>query len=276
MKLILTGTGTPHPCLHRAGPSQVVEVGGDRLLFDCGEATLHRLMRADVPAHEIAHLFLTHLHLDHIVGLSGFVFGSWYLSRRGRFSQPRPQLQVYGPTGTGHLFASLTAAYRDDIADRASKGLPMAGFFDQRVHPIAGGWTLQRPEYRITAAAVDHGIEAYGYRLDYDGGSLVLSGDTTYSPAVVALARGADLLVHEAHIAEPRPSDPVYAPVWDQIAAIHSTPEQAGRAAREAGVRRLILTHLKPDIDPDDVKRRAAREFAGEIVVAEDLMQIAW
>ena len=71
-----------------------------------------------------------------------------------------------------------------------------------------------------------------------------------------------------------RPSDPVYAPVWDRIAALHSTPEQAGRAAREAGVRRLVVTHLKPDIDPDEVRRRCTSEFAGEVTVAQDLWQL--
>lgn len=276
MRLILTGTGTPHPCLHRAGPSQVAAVGGDLLVFDCGEGTLHQLMRAGVPSNEVQHLFLTHLHLDHVAGLTGFIFGSWYLSRRESFSRPRAALQVYGPTDTEHLIASLRSAHRVDLADRFSKGLPQQGFFDQRVHDVRDGFTVERPEYRITAAPADHGIEAYSFRVDYDGGSLVLSGDTTYTPRLVELARGADVLVHEAHMADPRPSDPAYAPVWDNIAAIHSTPEQAGRTAAEAGVRRLIVTHLKPDIDPAAVQRRCASEFQGEVIVGADLMQIEW
>src|SRR3954470_14850602 len=101
MRLIMTGTGTPHPCLHRAGPSQVVEVAGERLVFDCGEGTLRQLMAAGVPAHEVNNLFLTHLHLDHTAGLTGFIFGSWYLSRRGDFNRERLPMAVYGPVDSG-------------------------------------------------------------------------------------------------------------------------------------------------------------------------------
>ncbi len=275
MRLILTGTGTPHPCLHRTGPSQVVEVAGDRLLFDCGEGTLHRLMRAGVQPQEIQDLFLTHLHLDHIAGLTGFVFGSLYLSLRDD-ARERGALQVYGPTDTDHVFESLRGAYRVDLAHRLSQGVPGEGYFDQTVHRVRSGTVVERAEYRVTSAPADHGIETYGFRIDYDGGSLVLSGDTTYAPSIVDLARGADVLVHEAHMADARPTNPRYAPVWDRIAAIHSTPEQAGRVAREAGVRRLIVTHLKPDIDPEQVRRRCATEFEGDVTVAEDLMEIAW
>jgi ribonuclease BN (tRNA processing enzyme) len=276
MRLILTGTGTPHPCLHRAGPSQIVEVAGQRLLFDCGEGTIHQLLRAGVQPQEIQDLFLTHLHLDHIAGLTGFVFGSFYFNLRAAEGQQRARLQVYGPEDTDHLFGSLRGAYRVDMANRRKMGVPTQGFFDETVHRLATGPVLERPEYRITAAPADHGIETFGFRIDYDGGSLVLSGDTTYAPSIVALARGADVLVHEAHMADERPTNPLYAPVWENIAAIHSTPEQAGRVAREAGVRRLIVTHLKPDIDASTVQRRCASEFDGEVIVAQDLMQIDW
>ena len=277
MRLIMTGTGTPHPCLERAGPSQVVEVAGDLLLFDCGEGTLRQLMTAGVPAQSVNTLFLTHLHLDHTAGLVGFIFGSWYLSRRGRFADQRLPLRVYGPAGSKPMLDSLKQAYAVDLADRDSIGLPMQGFFDYCVHPLQPGVVLERPEFRVSAASADHGdLESYSFRIDRDGGSLVLSGDTTFSEGVVALARGADVLVYEAHMVDLRPTDPAYVPVWDRIAAIHSTPEQAGRTAREAGVRRLILTHLKPDIDPVQTRQRCATEFDGEITVAEDLMQIEW
>src|SRR5712692_7494199 len=196
MRLIMTGTGTPHPCLQRAGPGQVVEVAGELLLFDCGEGTLRQLMSAGVPAQSVNTLFLTHLHLDHTAGLTGFIFGSWYLSRRGSFSDERLPLQVYGPAGSKPMLDSLKEAYRVDLVDRASIGLPMQGFFDYRVCPVQPGVVLERPEYRVSAATADHGgMESYGFRVDYDGGSLVLSGDTTYAESLVALARGADALV---------------------------------------------------------------------------------
>jgi ribonuclease BN (tRNA processing enzyme) len=275
VKLILTGTGTPHPCLHRSGPSQVVELAGEQLLFDCGEGTLSQLLRAGVEPHGIRELFLTHLHLDHIAGLTGFVFGSYYLALAHSAAQ-RAALQVYGPTDTDDVFESLRGAYRVDMAHRQSMGAPAQGFFDPTVRRVESGVVLQRPEYQITAAPAIHGIETYGYRIDYDGGSLVLSGDTTYAESIVALARGADVLVHEAHMADERPANPRYAPIWDAIAAIHATPEQAGRAAREAQVRRLIVTHLKPDIDPEAIKRRCASEFDGEVTVAHDLLHVDW
>ncbi|HEY7062032.1 MAG TPA: MBL fold metallo-hydrolase [Chloroflexota bacterium] len=276
MRLIMTGTGTPHPCLERAGPSQVVEVAGDLLLFDCGDGTLRQLMAAGVPAQNVSALFLTHLHEDHLVDLTGFIYGSWYLSRRGSFSNKRVPLEVYGPAGTGRMLDALKEAHCEDLEDRARVGLPMQGLFDQQVHPVEPGVILERPGYRVSAAPADHGMEAYAYRIDYEGGSLVLSGDTTYAESVVKLARGADVLVHESHMVDYRPTDPTYAPVWDNIAAIHSTPEQAGRVAHEAGVRRLIVTHLKPDVDAAQTQRRCASEFAGEVTVAEDLMQLAW
>jgi ribonuclease Z len=276
MRLIMTGTGTPHPCLERAGPSQFVEVGGDMLLFDCGEGTLRQLMRAGVPAQDVSTFFLTHLHQDHMVDLGGFIFGTWFLSRRGSFGNKRQPLEVYGPAGAEPMLDALKEAYCEDLDDRARVGLPLQGLFDQRVHSVQPGVVLERPEYRVSAAPADHGMVAYGFRIDYDGGSLVLSGDTTYAESIVELARGADVLVHESHMVDPRPTDPAYAPVWDNIAAIHSTPEQAGRVAREASVHRLIVTHLKPDVDVAQTQRRCASEFEGEVIVAEDLMQITW
>jgi ribonuclease Z len=272
----MTGTGTPMPCLHRTGPSQVIQVAGDTILFDCGEGTLHQLLRADVRPHEIEHLFLTHLHLDHIGGLTGFVFGSYYLGLRHGVALQRPQLQLHGPSETDQMFESLRGAYRVDLAQRLTMGAPPRGLFDETVAKVAPGSVLKRPEYHITAAPADHGMEAYGFRIDYDGGSLALSGDTTYCQSIVDLARGADVLVHEAHMADQPPADPVYRAVWERIAAIHATPEQAARAAREAGVRRLILSHLRPDVNPVEVQRRAASEFEGEVIVAEDLMAIEW
>jgi len=168
MRLIMTGTGTPHPCLQRAGPGQVVEVAGELLLFDCGEGTLRQLMCAGVPAQDVNTLFLTHLHLDHTAGLTGFIFGSWYLARRGAFTNKRLRLQVYGPAGAGPTLDSLKEAYRKDLADRSNIGPADAGVLRllrapaaARPRPRAAGVSRQRRYGRSRR----HGVVRLPHRL---------------------------------------------------------------------------------------------------------------
>jgi ribonuclease BN (tRNA processing enzyme) len=131
----------------------------------------------------------------------------------------------------------------------------------------------QDEDVTITAFTVDHRpVEpAFGYRFDSAGKSVVISGDTRYSPNLVRYAKGADVLVHE--VALPEWFDQVDTPeVAARLKAYHTTPEEAGRAAREAGVKLLVLSHVVPSDEDDKILERTAREFRGRVVVARDLM----
>ncbi|HTE84401.1 MAG TPA: hypothetical protein VK821_06695 [Dehalococcoidia bacterium] len=151
----------------------------------------------------------------------------------------------------------------------------MQGFFDYCVHPLQPGLVLERPEYRVSAATADHGgMESYAFRIDYDGGSLVLSHHIRREHRRVGPQR--------RHTGA-RGAHGRYPPERSRLRlrlGPHRrhpfNPEQAGRTAREAGVRRLIVTHLKPDVDPAETERGCATEFEGGVTVAEDLVQIEW
>lgn len=261
MKLLMTGTGTPFMDPRRHGPGQLVAVEGEYLQFDCGDNTSAQIRSGGVPLEQIRHLFLTHLHTDHTHGLSQFLIGGWILGRR--------ELHVYGAGRIHHLVDHLLTAYEDDLASRLTVREP-AGLTDVDVRQVQAGTVLETDRFRVTAAPVQHVLDCHGFRVDSDSGSVVISGDTSYCESLVELARGAHTLVHECFLGERNLPGPL-----NQITALHSTPEMAGRTAAEAGVQHLVLTHVTRDIDPDDLILRAKSVFDGEVTVAEDLQEFS-
>jgi ribonuclease BN (tRNA processing enzyme) len=266
MKVTLLGTGNPRANLQRSGPSQVVWVGSEPLLVDCGLGTTHQLLRAGIDPARVQHLFFTHHHSDHNMEYAGFALSSWQLGR--------PDLRVFGPAGTGQLTRMLfKQVYAVDIAYRAAQVHPRGGM-DPDVHEIDAGPVYRTDVWNVQAAQVKHfaGLRCYGYRFEMGTEAIVISGDTTYCASLVELARGANILVNNCSLSLP---PECWQPLHHMLADHQCTPRQAGRMAREAGVETLVLTHLQPDTDVDWVFREAATEFAGRTVVGEDLMELA-
>ena len=186
LKVTLLGTGYPRPVMERFGPSILVEAGKEKLLFDCGRGATQRLYQLKVPFSEVTALFLTHLHSDHIVGIPDFYLTGWIFGR----STP---LRVWGPEGTAEMMSHLQQAYQFDIHIRrdVDEKLPAQGVVVV-AKDIEQGVVYQNGDLKVTAFTVDHSPvkPALGYRVDYAGHSVVLSGDTRYSENLIQLLSG--------------------------------------------------------------------------------------
>jgi len=269
LEVILLGTGYPRPHPERAGPSSAVVVGDKYFVVDAGRGVMMRLAATDLPEKQLAGVFLTHLHSDHTSGLPDLFNSTWAIYKR------KTPLELYGPRGIDGVSKAITAFYKEDIHIRRDQVemLPAAGA-KINSHIIKEGVVYQEGDVKVTAFRVDHPPvkEAYGYRFEAFGKSVVISGDTTLSENLIKYARGADVLVHEAYLPEEfdKRDNPEVAA---RLKAYHSTAEQAGTAAQRAGVKLLVLSHLVPAGDEKTYAERAAKTFKGKIVVGRDLMR---
>jgi ribonuclease BN (tRNA processing enzyme) len=278
-RLILLGTGGgPRPRKAVSATAQVIVVNGAAYVVDCGDGVARQLVSAGVLPTSLRHVFITHQHSDHNADFGNLLLLSWAAGLQSR-------VDAWGPpplTQMTKLFFELNAFdINTRIADEGRK--PLAPL----IHPhelSAGGHVLQDDDVKVTAAVVDHPpIEkAFAYRFDCADRSIVISGDTKVSKNLIALAKGADVLVHEA----------LWLPAVDRIVAnvpnattlkqhiidSHTSVEDCGRVAAAAGVKTLVLSHLVPADDPgitDQMWIDAARKhFNGAIVVGKDLMEI--
>lgn len=260
LRVLLCGTSSPMPHPTRAKACVAVFAAGRFWVVDTGLGAWNRLAQWQVDGRNIGGVLLTHFHSDHIGDLGEFNLQTWAAGRSGR-------LRVFGPPGVERVVAGFTEAYALDSEYRtAHHGAallpPEVGRMDPQViaGPAAGAGpavVLQEEGLTITAFAVNHKpvIPAYGYRFDYRGRSVVVSGDTVKDASLVAAAKGADVLVHEAqanHIvammrAEAEKTGRTrIAKILGDIPSYHTSPVQAAEAANEAGVKLLVLYHLTP------------------------------
>jgi ribonuclease Z len=241
IKVTLLGTGGPLPSLERFGPSTLIEAGGQTFLIDAGRGALQRLAQAGVPWRDVDGVLLTHLHSDHVVGLPDLWLTGW-LVRPGR---ARP-LTLWGPRGTGSMLAHLREAFAFDIQVRQSDdGASPAG---AQISPVevSDGVVYDSGGVRITAFSVDHApVEpALGYRIDYAGRSIVVSGDTRVSENLIRHATGVDLLIHEVASRESFVRAGLAEERARSVIARHVTPEQAGHVFARTGPRLAVYSHI--------------------------------
>lgn len=270
-KVIMLGTGSPRPDLERSGPAQLLTSGDKHILIDCGEGTTQQLMKANIPPENVKYLFMTHLHSDHILGYGQFLLGGWGLGRR--------ELTVVGPKGMKHFHETMLNLFHDDIAYRTSLGRPGNGILDVQIIEIDGPGVVETNlPMKITAAQMVHNVVTYGYRFETKQEVVVFSGDTAPTPNIVELAQGADLLVIDAALAPTavyhQTDNPELQEIWDNLQKEHCTPAQTGAIGREAGVRKLVLTHFLPNILEDETYKEVTNEFGGEVILGEDLQVI--
>jgi len=267
LAVLLVGTGSPLPDKNRAGPATLVSAGGHLFLVDAGLDSARNLMLWKVPLEKIDGILITHFHSDHIAELGEMRLQTWVAGRKS-------PLPVYGPPGIEQVVSGFNEAYALDAgyrtAHHGSAFLPPAAVaLVAKPVAIAAGATspvLSSGGLTITAIRVHHdpATPAYGYRFDFHGRSVVVSGDTTPDEDLARAARGADVLVHEglspqmvSLLGEALEENGHLrtAKIMHDIPGYHSSPVDAARIANEAGVTLLVFTHLLPQLPGDSAEQ---------------------
>lgn len=281
IKVTLLGTGTPVPAMNRFGPATLIEAGGQYFLFDCGRGAAQRLWQQKVQLGKVNKLFLTHLHSDHTVGIPDLWLTGWI---PGAFGNRRTAFEIWGPNGTAQMMAGLKTAYSWDIKTRSSmenKGADTGIMVNS--HNISEGVVYEKDGVKITAFIVDHADlidSALGYRLDYKGHSVVISGDTRYNENLIRHSKNVDVLIHE--VVGIKDELLQKSPLARQVVNLHTTPEQAGKIFSITQPRLAVYSHiLIPLIDPsiapptvDDMITQTRKSYQGPLKAGEDLMVI--
>ncbi len=270
-QVILLGTGTPYPDPAASGPATAVVVNGRVFLFDVGAGVMRRLRAANLPINGPEALFITHLHSDHTLGYADLILTSWVMRRRAPFP-------VFGPPGLQRMTNHLLAAYSEDIRVRTD-GLEheVAGGYRVSVHEITAGVVYEKDGVRVTAIAVQHGAwrNAFGYRIDTADRSIVISGDTRPSEALVKTARGVDILIHEVYSASRlAPEDRPGGKDWPRYCReYHTSDVELGQLAARIQPKLLILDHIirMGASDEELLAGVSAGGYSGRVVIGKDL-----
>jgi ribonuclease BN (tRNA processing enzyme) len=279
-RLILLGTGGGPRIVApgRSKPASLLIINGVPYVIDCGEGVAHQVVLAGVPLNTLRHVFITHHHSDHDLDYGNLIYDGWAAGLR-------TPVTAYGPPPIKAMTAAYWELNKFDIETRiADEGRPdlrklvAVREFDQP------GLVMQNEDVRVSAAQVRHPPikQAYAYRFDAADRSIVLSGDTTFSPELIELSRGADVLVHEVmHLGGLEnllKRVPNAATLREHLLASHTVTEDVGKVAAAAGVKTVVLTHLVPSDDSsitDEMWTEGVRKhFGGQVIVGRDLLEI--
>jgi ribonuclease Z len=268
--VILLGTGMPMASMERFGPAVLVEAGEEIMLFDAGRGVLQRLNQLRPPIRQVRNLFLTHLHSDHTVGLPDLWLTGWLNGR------PETPFRVWGPRGTRDMMYHLDKAFEYDIRIRLYDDRPPPEGVVVLAEDITEGIVYENNGVKVTAIEVDHFpiAPAFGYRIDFAGRSVVISGDTRFSEHLISCARGADVIVHEVIAADMlRALSPHHSETLERVIAHHTTPEQAGEVFARVQPRLAVFTHIIPvNATAKDLFPPVRKTYPGPLEVGEDLM----
>jgi len=279
-RLILLGTkGGPRVGeAGRSNPSTLILINDVPYLIDCGYGTSRQLLSANVALNRLRYIFITHHHSDHNLEFGPLVYNAWITGIPAR-------IDAYGPPGLTKMSVDYFNYLEFDIQTRmVDEGRP-----DPRklvtIHEFAKpGVVLMNDEVKVSSCRVRHPpiTQAYAYRFDAADRSIVISGDTAYSPELAEFAKGADVLVHEI----------MYLPgiealisrlpnakrLREHLMAAHTLPEDVGKVAAQAGVKTLVLSHFVPgddaSITDDQWSEGVRKHFKGRVIVGKDLLEI--
>ena len=274
-KVTLLGTSSPSPTIERFGMSTLVEAGDERLLFDCGRGAIQRLFQLGPDYPRVDKLFLTHLHSDHIVGIPDLWLTAWIMGRKTPF-------RVWGPVGTADMMSHLEQAYQADIHIRRDLDelLPQSGI-DFIAHEIEEGFEYRQDGVTVSTFDVDHRpvTPAFGFRIEYGGRVVVLSGDTRPSDNLVRHAQGADLLIHEIIAPQAFLSRAAQMTEHHRQAVIehHTTPHQAGEIFSRISPKLAVYSHVIGGPGTDykaELIEGTRATYAGAVEIGYDLMTV--
>lgn len=243
------------------------------LLFDAGRGAMQRLHQVGVHWKEISGVFLTHFHSDHVVGFPDLWLTGWlFYPGRDR------AVQVWGPVGTKNMMDHLSQAFAEDLRIRVK---------DDKLNPegavivseeVIDGMVIELNGVEVTAFEVDHGSvrPAFGYRIDYEGHSVVLSGDTRPCENLIKYAAGVDILIHEVASVSSLERAGYSQERIGTILGHHTSPEQAGEIFERTRPKLAIYSHIvRPDASEAEIFKATRKRYTGPVEVGEDLMKIS-
>lgn len=285
IRMQILGAGTPTPTKDRFGTALLAEIGSDYLLFDCGPATTYKLVKAGFAPTQINHLFFTHHHFDHDSDYPCFLLTRWHEQ-----SNETSRLTVYGPEGTETMtdrildedhgafsrdWKALVNSSAGQHAEAGPNAEPTVEPPSVSVVDIEPGYVHDGADWQVRAARAKHHqpwLNPLAYRVNINGESVVFTGDTGPCQSVTELARGADLLVcmcwnHQKILDENGSAE-------DQLGTT-----QAAMLAQEAGVSKLVLTHLSPYLASSESLEKGVNEvtrvYDGEVIIAEEFTWVS-
>ena len=268
----MLGTGTPRPLPHRFGPSTAIVVDDTPYLVDFGPGVVRRAAAAaengidGLAVTRLETAFVTHLHSDHTVGYPDLIFTPWVMGRK--------RLRVYGPKGIAAMTEHLLAAWKIDIDIRTrGEGARQRVFVE--THEIEAGLVYQDANVTVTAFPARHGDvpNAFGYSIKTPDRTIVISGDTSPNPALVAACQRCDVLIHEAYASD------VAAPMtnWVEYRARHHTSTRELAEIASTSQPKLLVVYHVPErsqagsIPPEQYLREIQAMYKGSVVIARDL-----
>jgi ribonuclease BN (tRNA processing enzyme) len=271
--LILLGTGSPPPDPGTSGQADGIVVGGRLYLVDAGRNVSRQITAAGFPIKEVDHLFFTHFHSDHYTGFADFYISRWLFG--GGAKVP---LKVYGPNPVKEIVNRMRHYYEYDIEIRAEEGKSREGLGID-VEVLAPGDSLEVDGIEVSVEkGTHHGNvdDIISYRFEAEGRSIVIASDGGPTDKLVPFAKGADVLVMHPclpdQIIELLGQTPQMAEI---IAGHHAKTDEVGRTAAEAGVGKVVLSHLTPPMaSMQQACEEIAQHFGGEIIGGQDLMRI--
>lgn len=274
-RLVLMGS-KGGPAIRPGGPSpssSLLELGGRRIVVDCGLGVTRGLTDSGMPLKALDLVFITHLHSDHVLELGPLLHTAWTAGLSG-------PVTVFGPPGTADYWRHFVRAIDFDIETRiADEGRP-----DLRelvvVREFTAGVVMEQGGLQVSALRVNHPpvTDCFALRFAHRGRSVVFSADSAYFPPLAEFAKDADVLVHEAMLAEGLERLVAKtgngARLREHLVASHTFADEAGRIAAEAGVGRLVLNHLVPADDPQvteaDWIAATRKTWTGALTIARD------
>jgi ribonuclease Z len=272
IRVTILGSGGPEPSPDRFGPSTLVEAGDETLIFDAGRGANIRLAQAKVSLSTIT-MFLTHLHSDHLNGLSD-IWMSGYIAPTFR----KTPLEIYGPPGIVELADGMQVAYRVDVDIRSTEYAERGIDFDMDAASFTAtaiveeGVFFNRGGVQVSAITVDHAAsEAFAYRVDYAGRSVVISGDTRLTQNLIDKAKGADLVIHEVMAVNEELLKS--SPLMQKILEGHTPPSDAGRLFSEVEPKMAAFNHIiLAEASDDDLVMMTRETYDGPLTVGQDLL----
>jgi ribonuclease BN (tRNA processing enzyme) len=278
-RIVLLGTkGGPNLGKLRSNPSTLILINDIPYLIDCGYGASRQLIAAGISLSRLRYVFITHHHSDHNLDYGPLLYNAWIAAQQ-------THIDAYGPPGLRKLTDDFLEYQKFDIDTR----IVDEGYANPQkmmtIHEFdKPGLVMQNNDVKVTSCRVRHPpiTQSYAYRFDSKDRSIVISGDTAYAPELAEFAKGADVLVHEVMylpgIEKLLKNAPNAMRLREHLIAAHTSTEDVGRIAAQAGVKTLVLTHFVPGDDPtitDEQWTEGVRKnFKGRIIVGKDLMEV--